>query len=410
MEVPKEGQNNKIPPGSALDENHNSLLFKPVTYKSVKLHNRIGVSPMCMYSCENGYLNDFHLVHLGAFALKGAGLVIIEATAVEPQGRISPDDSGIWDDDHIPPIKRIADFIKSQGSCPAMQIAHAGRKADMGSGWSKGGYSIVPENENGWPKDVRGPSEGIRFDENHPYPHGLTVNEISEIVQKFANAAVRADKAGIEILEIHSAHGYLLHNFLSGHSNKRTDEYGGSLENRLRFPLEVAKAVRGVWPDHKPLFVRLSATDYGNPDIMGHDENGWDIWQAVEYSKKLKEIGVDLIDCSSGGNLPNINYHPKPLYQVPFSETIKKEAKIDTASVGIITEPEDAEKLLQNKQADLVLIAREFLRDSAWVLLAAQVLGVNVQWPNQYDRSKRTLRGVNDATASYKNNQEKSIP
>ncbi|KAI9255733.1 hypothetical protein BDA99DRAFT_441927 [Phascolomyces articulosus] len=404
MNVPPQGQNVKVPPGSALDNNHNSLLFKPKTYKSLKLHNRIGVSPMCMYSCEDGYLNDFHMVHLGAFALKGAGFIIIEATAVEPQGRISPDDSGLWDDDHIPPVKRIADFIKAQGSIPAMQIAHSGRKADMGSDWN-GGYRIVPEEENGWPTDVRGPSEGVRFNDQHPYPHGLTVEEIAEITQKFADAAVRADKAGIEILEIHSAHGYLLHNFLSGHSNKRTDQYGGSLENRMRFPLEVAKAVRSVWPYHKPLFCRLSATDYGNPDILGHDENGWDVWQASEYAKKLKEIGIDLIDCSSGGNLPNIDYHVKPLYQVKFAEIIRKEAEIDTATVGIITEPRDAEKILQDNQADLVLIGREFLRDSAWVLLAAQVLGVNVQWPNQYGRSKRALRGVNEALSCKLNDE-----
>ncbi|KAI9497515.1 hypothetical protein BDB00DRAFT_804882, partial [Zychaea mexicana] len=407
MSVPPQGQNNDVPPGSAADDKHNVLLFKPTTYRSVTLHNRIGVSPMCMYSCEDGFLNDFHLVHLGSFALRGAGLVIIEATAVEPQGRISPDDSGIWSDDHIAPVKRIADFIKSQGSTPAMQIAHAGRKADMGSPWK--GYRIVPKEENGWPDDVRGPSEGVRFNEEHPRPKGFTVEQIAEITQKFADAAIRADKAGIEILEIHSAHGYLLHNFLSGHSNRRTDEYGGSLENRMRFPLEVAKAVRAVWPDHKPLFVRVSATDYGNPDPLGHDPEGWDVWQTSMYAKKLKEIGVDLVDCSSGGNLPNIDYHAGPLYQVKFAETIKKEARINTASVGIITEPTDAEQVLQYNQADLVFIGREFLRDSSWVLMAAQALGVKVKWPNQYDRAERTLRGVNQKSAC-KDSTDSSIP
>ncbi|KAI8149520.1 hypothetical protein BJV82DRAFT_573839 [Fennellomyces sp. T-0311] len=398
MSVPPQGQNSVSPPGSAIENNQNVLLFKPITYRSVTLHNRIGVSPMCMYSCEDGYLNDFHLVHLGAFALRGAGLIIIEATAVEPQGRISPDDSGLWDDGHIAPVKRIADFIKSQGSVPAMQIAHAGRKADMSSLWK--GYKIVPEEEKGWPNDVRGPSEGVRFNDQHPYPRGLTVEQIQELVQKFADAAVRADKAGIEVLEIHSAHGYLLHNFLSGNSNKRTDQYGGSLENRMRFPLEVAKAVRAVWPDHKPLFVRVSSTDYASDDPLGKDPDGWDVWQTAEYAKALKGLGVDLIDCSSGGNLPNIKYPAGPLYQVKFAETIRREAQIPTASVGIITEPTDAEKVLQTGQSDLVFIAREFLRDSAWVLLAAQQLNVKVRWPNQYAKAERALRGSDVSTNS----------
>lgn len=337
-------------------------------------------------------MNDFHLVHLGSFAVKGAGLIIMEATAVVPEGRISPDDSGIWSDEHIGPIKRIAEFIKSQGSVPGMQIAHAGRKADMSSPWK--GYRIVPESEGGWPNDVRGPSDGVRFDENHPNPRALSTEEIQELVQKFADAAVRADKAGIQVIEVHSAHGYLLHNFLSGNSNKRTDEYGGSLENRMRFPLQVVKAVRNAWPEDKPMFVRVSATDYKNPDPLGHDPDGWDVWQTVEFAKAVKELGVDLVDCSSGGNLPNIQYPVGPLYQVSLAETVKKNAGIDTASVGIITEPKEAEDILQRNKADMIFIAREFLRDSAWVLLAAQELHVEVQWPNQYDRAKRALRSI----------------
>ncbi|KAI7876464.1 FMN-linked oxidoreductase [Lichtheimia hyalospora FSU 10163] len=389
MSVPSQGQNCKVPAGSALKE-HDALLFKPKKYRSITLHNRIVVSPMCMYSCKDGMMNDFHLVHLGSFAVKGAGLIMMEATAVEPQGRISPDDSGLWSDDHIEPVKRIAEFIKSQGSVPGMQIAHAGRKADMSSPWK--GYSIVPESEGGWPNDVRGPSEGVRFDENHPNPHALSKEQIQDIVQKFADTAIRADKAGIQVLEVHCAHGYLLHSFLSGNSNKRTDEYGGSLENRMRFPLQVVKAVREAWPEDKPVFVRVSATDYNNPDPVGHDPDGWDVWQTIEFAKGLQAIGVDLVDCSSGGNLPNIQYPVGPLYQVVLSDTVRKNIDMDTGAVGIITEPKDAEDILQKGKGDLIFIAREFLRDSAWVLLAAQELNVDVQWPNQYDRAKRALR------------------
>lgn len=262
--------------------------------------------------------------------MKGAGLVIIEATGVEPQGRISPHDAGLWSDEHIAPLKRVADIIRSQGSVPGLQIAHAGRKANMGSPFA--GYRLVPEEEGGWPNDIRGPSEAP-FDDRHGKPHALTKEELKEITQKWVDAAIRADKAGIDVLEVHSAHGYvvyqiwcskecelidlsrsyLLHNFLSGNSNFRTDEYGGSLENRMRFPLEVVRAVRAVWPDHKPLWVRFSATDFKEGDQFAKDPNGWDIYQAIEYAKALKEIGVDVCDCSSGGNLTDAKYPVAPV-------------------------------------------------------------------------------------------------
>ncbi|KAI8149514.1 hypothetical protein BJV82DRAFT_662811 [Fennellomyces sp. T-0311] len=382
--VPPQAQNVKITPGTPVDTEaaKDVKLFKPSTIKSVTLPNRIVVAPM--YSCQDGYLNDFHLAHYFSFAFKGAGLVIIEATAVEPQGRISPHDSGLWEDGQIAPLKRVADMIRAQGSVPGLQIAHAGRKASMGSPFA--GYRVVPEEEGGWSKDVRGPSEDP-FDEKHCQPHALTKEEIQELVQKFADTAVRADKAGIDVLEIHSAHGYLLHNFLSGNSNKRTDEYGGSLENRMRFPLEVAKAVRAVWPEHKPLWLRFSSTDFKEPDQLAHDPEGWDVYQAIEYAKKLKAIGIDVIDCSSGANISGVRYPVAPHFQVPFAEAVRREADIPTGAVGLITDPVEAEKVLQEEKADYILLAREFLRDSGWALRAARELNIQVKWPNQYERA-----------------------
>ncbi|KAG0168831.1 hypothetical protein DFQ28_004203 [Apophysomyces sp. BC1034] len=390
MVIPPQASNSKVPAGTALGKT-NSLLFTPKTIKSIAFHNRIVVSPMCMYSAENGYPNDFHLAHYTSFAFKGAGLVFFEATAVDPRGRISPHDLGIWSDDHIEAFRRVAASIKAQGSVPGIQIAHAGRKASTSSPFAENGYSVLSPEEGGWSDDVWGPSD-LPFDEYHAKPRSLSVQQIKELVQQFADAAVRADTAGIEVLEIHGAHGYLIHSFLSGNSNKRTDEYGGSFENRFRFPLEVARAVRAFWPSHKPLFFRVSATDYRNYEPLGGDPDGWDVHQTITLAKELKQIGVDLIDCSSGGNLPNVKYPVAPLYQVPFAKAVKHEAGIDTGAVGIITEPSDAERILQESQADLVFIAREFLRDSSWVLLAGQELGVDIKWPNQYGRAKRVLR------------------
>lgn len=315
-------------------------------------------------------------------------MIIIEATAVEDRGRISANDLGLWKDEQIPQFKRVVDIIKAQGVVAAVQIAHAGRKANMGSAWSKGGYHNTSEEEGGWPNNIIGPSD-FPFDEEHGDVRALDVSELQALAQKWADAAIRADKAGIEVLEIHSAHGYLLHNFLSGNSNMRTDQYGGSLENRLRFPLEVVQAVRNVWPQEKPLWVRVSGTDYKNIETLGSDENGWDINQTIEFSKALKEIGVDVIDVSSGGNLPNIKYPAKPLYQVPLANAVKQQASISTGAVGIITNPKEAEDILEKNEADYILVGREHLRNPAWTNRAAHDLGVNVQWTNQYARAKR---------------------
>ncbi|KAI9468998.1 MAG: hypothetical protein EXX96DRAFT_532758 [Benjaminiella poitrasii] len=388
--VQPQAYNTKPGVGSAIETvtEKTPKLFTPITTKSVTLHNRVVVPPMCMYSATDGFANDFHLGHYASIALKGPAMVIVEATAVEPRGRLSRDDLGLWSDDQIAPLKRVADFIKSQGSVPAIQIAHGGRKANMASLWTEGGYRLHSEQEGGWPNDIVGPSD-LSFDDNHGKPKALSVTELKELAQKWADAAVRADKAGFQVLEIHSAHGYLLHNFLSANSNKRTDQYGGSLENRLRFPLEVVQAVRTVWPEHKPLWVRFSGTDFKTPDVLGRDETGWDIYQAIEYAKALKKIGVDVIDVSAGGNIPVENYPVGPLYQVPLAEAVKREAGIATGAVGIITEPKDAEAILKEGKADYVLLGREYLRSTNWVYRAAQELGVPVQWPNQYARANR---------------------
>ncbi|CAO3644879.1 unnamed protein product [Cunninghamella blakesleeana] len=386
--LPTVATNKAVPAGTILSENNNSLLFSPIKTKSVTANNRIVVAPMCMYSSEDGALNAFHIVHYGSLALKGAGTIFIEATAVEARGRISPHDSGLWNDNQIAPLKAVVDVIKAQGTVAGIQLAHAGRKADMGSPFR--GYKLIPEEEGGWPNDVVGASS-IPFDDEHAKPHALTIQEMQDIKQKWVDAAIRADKAGIEVIQIHSAHGYLLHNFLSGNSNDRTDEYGGSLENRLRFPLEVVKAVRDVWPQEKPLWVRFSSSDHKNIEPFSKDENGWDIYTAIEYAKELKKLGVDVIDCSTGGNLPNIKYPAGPLWQVPFSEIVKREADIKTGAVGIITKGSQGEAILEENKADFVCIGREFLRDSGFVLHAAGELGYKVKYPNQYERGYREV-------------------
>ncbi|EIE89608.1 hypothetical protein G6F46_002007 [Rhizopus delemar] len=365
-----------------------SLLFSPVTNKSVTYKNRIVVPPMCMYSCTDGFFNDFHLAHYASFAFKGVAAIIIEATAVEPRGRISPHDAGLWSDEHIAPLKRVVDLIKSQGTIPAIQLAHAGRKANMSSLWN--GYKLVPESEGGWPNDIVGPSD-VPFDELHGKPHALTIPELEAIKQKWVDAAIRADKAGIEVLEVHNAHGYLLQSFLSGHSNKRTDIYGGSLENRMRYPLEVIEAVRKVWPEHKPLWVRISGTDFKYVDSMKRDEEGWDIYQSIEYAKALKEIGVDVIDVSGGGNRTDAAYPTEKLYQIEMSNAIKHQANIATAAVGRIIDPKDAETVLKEDKADYILVGRAHLNDSSWLNHAARELGVSTVWANQYERGQRAF-------------------
>lgn len=352
-----------------------SQLFAPINLRNVQLKNRIGVSPMCMYSAEDGIPNSWHLVHLGARAVGGAGLVIVEATGVLPEGRISPGCLGLWNQNQANAFKPITEFIKKQGSIAGIQLAHAGRKASHSVSW-KGSQPLSPE-DGGWM--VIGPS-AIAYSEMTAIPKAMTHQEILETAQAFADAAKRAVEAGFEVIELHMAHGYLLHEFLSPLSNQRTDEFGGTFENRIRFPLLVIDAVRKNIPSDLPLLVRVSATDWA--------DGGWDLEECVQFVKVAKSHGVDLIDCSSGGNVPHQKITVGPHYQVPFAKEIREQAELPTAAVGLITEPEEAEKILLENQADIVLLGREFLRQPYWPLQAAKKLGVDVQWPRQYERAK----------------------
>jgi len=353
-----------------------SKLFQPLKIRSIELKNRIVVSPMCQYSSINGFANDWHLVHLGSRAVGGASLVIAEATAVSAQGRITPHDLGIYKDEHIEFLKRITDFIKNQNAVAGIQLAHAGRKASHHRPWD--GNDALKDNENAWITEA--PS-AIAYKPSEPMPHELTKSEIKRTVEDFKQAAVRAGKAGFQVIELHGAHGYLLHEFLSPLSNQRTDEYGGSFENRIRFVLEVTEAVKEVWDEALPLFVRISATDWV--------DGGWTIEESVELSKILKTKGVDLIDCSSGGNSASQKIPVGPMYQTPFAEKIKTGANIMTGAVGLITTTEQAESILSNQQADLIIMARQLLREPYFPLHAAHDLGVDVSWPPQYDRAKK---------------------
>jgi 2,4-dienoyl-CoA reductase-like NADH-dependent reductase (Old Yellow Enzyme family) len=348
-------------------------LFTPLRIRELEFKNRIAVSPMCQYSCEDGFANDWHLVHLGSRAIGGAAMVTMEATAVEALGRISPGDMGIWKDQHIASLSPIASFIKRHGAIPAIQLAHAGRKASTQVPWEGG--AAIPAAQGGW--ETVAPS-AIPFREGEPIPAGLTRAEIARVVSAFAAAARRALAAGFELVEIHGAHGYLIHEFLSPFSNQRTDEYGGSFENRIRFALETAAAVRGAWPSNLPVFMRLSCSDWA--------DGGWDIDQSVELSRRLLAIGVDLIDCSSGGAVPHVRIPVGPGYQVPFAERIRREAGIATGAVGMITEPAQAEAIVRDGQADIVLLARAMLRDPYWPLHAAIALGHKPAPPVQYSR------------------------
>ena len=347
---------------------------------SLTLSNRIVVSPMCEYSSEDGFASDWHLVHLGSRAVGGAGLVFTEATAVTPEGRISPQDLGLWKDEHLAPLARITSFLHSQGAHAGIQLAHAGRKASTYRPGSGEGV-IAPEN-GGW-SNVLAPS-AIPFAPNYPQPQELDHAGIAAITQAFRAAAIRADKAGFDVIEIHSAHGYLLHEFLSPISNRRSDEYGGSFENRTRLLLEVVAAVREVWPRERPLFVRISATDW--VEKSGPD-GGWDLPQSVQLAALLRERGVDLIDVSSGGNVLGAAMTLGPGYQTPFSEAIRTQTGILTGAVGMITDPAQAAHILRTGQADLIFIAREFLRDPYWPLHAAAALGEPASWPAQYLRA-----------------------
>jgi 2,4-dienoyl-CoA reductase-like NADH-dependent reductase (Old Yellow Enzyme family) len=350
-------------------------LFDPFPIRDIAFANRVFVSPMCEYSSTDGYANDWHFVHLASRAVGGAGLVLTEATAVVPEGRISPQDLGIWKDDHIEPLSRIVRFIHDQGSVAGMQLAHAGRKASTYRPWS--GRGKVPESEGGW-ANVVAPS-ALPFSDDYPMPQALSIDGIKDIVSAFAAAARRACDAGFRVIEIHAAHGYLIHEFLSPLSNRRTDAYGGSLENRTRLLCEIVTAVRGSWPERAPLFVRISATDW--------TDGGWDIQQSVELARRLKDLGADLIDCSSGGNVPQAQIPVGPGYQTPFAEQIRREAGILTGTVGMITSPVQAEHIVNTGQADAVIIAREFLRDPYWPLRAARELEQPISWPIQYLRA-----------------------
>jgi len=336
---------------------------------------------MCEYSCEDGFANDWHLVHLGSRAVGGAGLVFTEATAVTAEGRISPQDLGLWKDEHIAPLARITAFLHSQGAHAGIQLAHAGRKA---STWRPGsGEGVVGSENGGWPDAVFAPS-AVPFAPNYPQPHELDHVGIAAITQAFRAAAVRADKAGFDVIEIHSAHGYLLHEFLSPISNRRSDEYGGRFENRVRLLLEIIAAVREVWPQGRPLFVRISATDWMENEKPG---GGWDLAQSVQLASLLRDRGVELIDVSSGGNVLGAAMTLGPGYQTPFSEAIRTQTGILTGAVGMITDPAQAAHILRTGQADLIIIAREFLRDPYWPLHAAAALGEATSWPVQYLRA-----------------------
>lgn len=354
-----------------------SHLFAPFTVKSVTLRNRIGVSPMCQYSAEDGLANDWHLVHLGSRAVGGAGLVIVEATAVSPEGRISPGDLGIWSDRHVEPLTCINRFLKQHGAVAGLQIAHAGRKASARRPWD--GEGQLPESGGGWPTVAPiAEAFGSGLDK---MPQALDIAGIKRLQADFAVAAKRALAAEYQWLELHFAHGYLAHQFLSPLVNRRTDQYGGSFENRIRFALETAQAVRAVWPDNLPLTARLSCTDW----VAG----GWDIEQAVELARRLKAAGVDLIDCSSGGAIPGVKIPVGPGYQVPLAERIRREAGIATAAVGMISEPAQADAIVRSGRADLVLLARELLRDAYWPAHAAKALGQTGAMPPpvQYARA-----------------------
>ncbi len=353
-----------------------SRLFSPFQLRGLTLKNRIGVSPMCQYSSTDGFANDWHLVHLGQFAVGGAGLVVTEATAVVPEGRISPQDLGIWDDAQLPMLERITRYIRAQGAVAGMQLAHAGRKASTKRPWD--GAGAVQPADGGW-ADVMAPS-ALPFSADYPQPLALTLDGVARVVDAFRAAAERAIAAGFQVLEVHAAHGYLLHEFLSPLSNQRTDRYGGSIENRARLTLDVVAALRRAMPEAMPLVVRISATDWA--------EGGWSGDDSVQLATWLKAAGVDLVDVSTGGLVGGVRIPVGPGYQVPFARQVREGAGVATASVGLITDPAQAEAIVANGDADMVLLAREMLRQPHWPLLAAHALGADQPWPVQYERAR----------------------
>lgn len=373
-------------------------LFSELKIRDITLRHRILVSPMCEYSSDDGFANDWHLVHLGSRAVGGAALVFTEATAVTAEGRISPQDLGIWKDEHVEMLSRITRFVRGQGAVPGIQLAHSGRKGSTRRPWEQPG-GAVPKSEGGWTPVA--PS-AIAFDPTYTLPAALDERGIRAVVQAFADGAHRALEAGFRVVEIHSAHGYLLHEFLSPLANKRTDAYGGSLEKRARLLREVVTAVRGVWPERLPLFVRISATDWV--------DGGWDLEQSIELVKQIQPLGVDFIDSSSGGMVPNAKIPLGAGYQVPFAAAIRARTGILTGAVGLITSPEQAEEIVSEGKADAVLLAREFLRHPYWPLAAAREAGQPITWPAQYLRAApdgTPMRQPNDALPDVERAAEK---
>ncbi|HXS36108.1 MAG TPA: NADPH dehydrogenase NamA [Flavipsychrobacter sp.] len=351
-------------------------LFSPLKIRDIEFRNRIVVSPMCEYSSEDGFANDWHLVHLGSRAVGGAALIFTEATAVSPEGRISPFDLGIWKDEHIDMLQRIVNFIHQQGAVAGMQLAHAGRKASVTQPWN--GDRLIPVSEGGW---IPVAPSAIPFSSDHAIPIELDRDGMDKVINDFKNAAGRALKAGFKVIEIHAAHGYLINEFLSPLSNKRNDDYGGSFENRIRFLLQIVAAIRTEWPEKYPLFVRISASDWV--------DEGWRIEDSVALGNILKDKGVDLIDCSSGGVIPGVKIPAAPSYQVPFAEAVRKGSGIITGAVGIIIKADQAESILSDGRADMIVMARELLRDPYFPIHAAKELNYDIKWPVQYERAKR---------------------
>ncbi len=353
-----------------------SDLFSPLKIRDIELKNRLTVSPMCQYSSRDGFANEWHLVHLGSRAVGGFSLIMSEATSVSPEGRISIDDLGIWKDEHIGYLKKITGFILQQNSIPGIQLAHAGRKSSRTSPWN--GNRLLSISEGGWKTVAPSP---IPFSDDSALPVGLTIEGIGKVIDDFRSGAIRALKAGFKVIEIHAAHGYLIHEFLSPLTNKRQDAYGGSFENRIRILLEIVRAIRSVWPDGYPLFTRISSVDWR--------DDGWVIEDSVKLARLLKDNGVDLVDCSTAGAVPGLNIPVGPGYQVPFAEHVKKQAGILTGAVGIITDPFQANEIISKGQSDIVLLARESLRDPYFPLRAAWELKTDIPWPVQYERAKR---------------------
>jgi 2,4-dienoyl-CoA reductase-like NADH-dependent reductase (Old Yellow Enzyme family) len=353
------------------------MLFSPLSIRGLTLRNRIGVSPMCQYSSEDGYATDWHLVHLGSRAVGGAGLVMTEAAAVEAIGRISPADLGIWKDEHLPALERVTRFVSAHGAAPGVQLAHAGRKASTARPWEGG--RPVDEVAGGWRPVVS--ASAVAFDEGYQVPQALDAAGIAAVVAAFASATERARSAGFKVVEIHAAHGYLIHQFLSPLANRRNDEWGGSFDNRIRLALEVVRAVRGRWPEDLPVFVRISSSDW--------HEQGWTIEDSISLARRLRGEGVDLLDCSSGGIVPRLRIETGPGYQTAFAQRVRAEGGLATAAIGEITTAAQAEHILRTGQADLILMAREMLRTPYWPLTAARELGAEGPWPPQYVRARR---------------------